>query len=162
MSLWNTSASHLGSCLGSQGDNAKGKSETGLEITYWFTWCFLSQVSSSGSPQTSLESHVFNVAVLPQTPKAPQLSLGSSLHMAVSDGTTQVAGVGVGKKQIRRVTGVGGCRKYPWKVEKLSIKNYECTDWKGEVGKRCKINILWNSYPFLRSQEEWQERKTEG
>ncbi|OWK55263.1 Extracellular matrix protein FRAS1 [Lonchura striata] len=43
---------------------------------------FQFQVSSSASPQTSLESHVFNVAVLPQTPKAPQLSLGSSLHMA--------------------------------------------------------------------------------
>ncbi|NXD29010.1 FRAS1 protein, partial [Spelaeornis formosus] len=44
---------------------------------------FQFQVSSSGSPQSSLESHVFNVAVLPQTPRAPQLSLGSSLHMAV-------------------------------------------------------------------------------
>ncbi|KAM7021681.1 LOW QUALITY PROTEIN: extracellular matrix organizing protein FRAS1 [Passerculus sandwichensis] len=44
---------------------------------------FQFQVSSSASPQASLESHVFNVAVLPQTPKAPQLSLGSSLHMAV-------------------------------------------------------------------------------
>lgn len=59
---------------------------------------FPSQVSSSANPQTSLESHVFNVAVLPQTPKAPQLSLGSSLHMAVSDDTTQVAGVGMGEK----------------------------------------------------------------
>lgn len=45
---------------------------------------FVLQVSSSASPQASLESHVFNVAVLPQTPRAPQLSLGSSLHMAVS------------------------------------------------------------------------------
>ncbi|XP_031463336.1 extracellular matrix protein FRAS1 [Phasianus colchicus] len=44
---------------------------------------FQFQVSSSVSPQASLESHVFNVAVLPQTPRAPQLSLGSSLHMAV-------------------------------------------------------------------------------
>ncbi|KAJ7411871.1 hypothetical protein BTVI_48371 [Pitangus sulphuratus] len=44
---------------------------------------FQFQVSSSASPQTTLESHVFNVAVLPQTPRAPQLSLGSSLHMAV-------------------------------------------------------------------------------
>ncbi|XP_016153247.1 PREDICTED: extracellular matrix protein FRAS1 [Ficedula albicollis] len=44
---------------------------------------FQFQVSSSASPQAGLESHVFNVAVLPQTPKAPQLSLGSSLHMAV-------------------------------------------------------------------------------
>ncbi|KFP28080.1 Extracellular matrix protein FRAS1, partial [Colius striatus] len=44
---------------------------------------FQFQVSSSVSPQTSLENHVFNVAVLPQTPRAPQLSLGSSLHMAV-------------------------------------------------------------------------------
>ncbi|KAF4802764.1 hypothetical protein TURU_022239 [Turdus rufiventris] len=44
---------------------------------------FQFQVSSSATPQTSLESHVFNVAVLPQTPKAPQLSLGSTLHMAV-------------------------------------------------------------------------------
>ncbi|XP_064005810.1 extracellular matrix organizing protein FRAS1 [Pogoniulus pusillus] len=44
---------------------------------------FQFQVSSSSRPQTSLESHVFNVAVLPQTPRAPQLSLGSSLHMAV-------------------------------------------------------------------------------
>ncbi|KFU86504.1 Extracellular matrix protein FRAS1, partial [Chaetura pelagica] len=44
---------------------------------------FQFQVSSSDGPQSSLESHVFNVAVLPQTPRAPQLSLGSSLHMAV-------------------------------------------------------------------------------
>ncbi|KAM6269950.1 LOW QUALITY PROTEIN: extracellular matrix organizing protein FRAS1 [Porphyrio hochstetteri] len=44
---------------------------------------FQFQVSSSASPQTSLKSHVFNVAVLPQAPRAPQLSLGSSLHMAV-------------------------------------------------------------------------------
>ncbi|XP_062470145.1 extracellular matrix organizing protein FRAS1 [Pezoporus occidentalis] len=44
---------------------------------------FQFQVSSSTSPQSSLQSHVFNVAVLPQTPRAPQLSLGSSLHMAV-------------------------------------------------------------------------------
>ncbi|NXS55143.1 FRAS1 protein, partial [Brachypteracias leptosomus] len=40
-------------------------------------------VSSSSRPQSSLESHVFNVAVLPQAPRAPQLSFGSSLHMAV-------------------------------------------------------------------------------
>lgn len=59
---------------------------------------FPPQVSSSASPQTSLESHMFNVAVLPQTPKAPQLSLGSSLHMAVSDNPTLMAGVGAGKK----------------------------------------------------------------
>ncbi|OXB58880.1 hypothetical protein ASZ78_012724 [Callipepla squamata] len=45
---------------------------------------FQFQVSSSASPQTGLESHVFNVAVLPQAPRAPQLSLGSSLHMAMS------------------------------------------------------------------------------
>ncbi|KFO84606.1 Extracellular matrix protein FRAS1, partial [Buceros rhinoceros silvestris] len=44
---------------------------------------FQFQVSSSAGPQATLESHVFNVAVLPQTPRAPQLSLGSSLHMAV-------------------------------------------------------------------------------
>ncbi|KAJ7419121.1 hypothetical protein WISP_55751 [Willisornis vidua] len=44
---------------------------------------FQFQVSSSASPQPALESHVFNVAVLPQTPRAPQLSFGSSLHMAV-------------------------------------------------------------------------------
>uniref|UniRef100_A0A8C9EKS7 Calx-beta domain-containing protein n=1 Tax=Pavo cristatus TaxID=9049 RepID=A0A8C9EKS7_PAVCR len=44
---------------------------------------FQFQVSSSASPQASLESHMFNIAVLPQTPRAPQLSLGSSLHMAV-------------------------------------------------------------------------------
>uniref|UniRef100_A0A8C4U634 VWFC domain-containing protein n=1 Tax=Falco tinnunculus TaxID=100819 RepID=A0A8C4U634_FALTI len=44
---------------------------------------FQFQVSGSASPQTSLKSHVFNVAILPQTPRGPQLSLGSSLHMAV-------------------------------------------------------------------------------
>lgn len=52
------------------------------QVSIHVTFC--SQVSSSASPQASLESHVFNVAVLPQTPRAPQLSLGSSLHMAVS------------------------------------------------------------------------------
>ncbi|XP_064918597.1 extracellular matrix organizing protein FRAS1 isoform X3 [Columba livia] len=34
-------------------------------------------------PQTSAESHVFSVAVLPQPPGAPRLSPGSSLHVAV-------------------------------------------------------------------------------
>lgn len=74
---------------------------------------FPCQVSSSAAPQTSLESHVFNVAVLPQTPKAPQLSLGSTLHMAVSDNTAQMVGVGVGKKKIIKVTGVEGVQKIP-------------------------------------------------
>ncbi|NWY04165.1 FRAS1 protein, partial [Nothoprocta ornata] len=44
---------------------------------------FQFQVSSSAAPPASTESHVFNVAILPRTPRAPQLSLGSSLHMAV-------------------------------------------------------------------------------
>ncbi|NXU54362.1 FRAS1 protein, partial [Turnix velox] len=44
---------------------------------------FQFQVSNSASPQAALESHIFNIAVLPQTPRAPQLSFGSSLHVAV-------------------------------------------------------------------------------
>lgn len=42
------------------------------------------QVSSATDAHTHLESRMFNIAILPQTPEAPQLSLGASLHMTVS------------------------------------------------------------------------------
>ncbi|KAM9238088.1 extracellular matrix organizing protein FRAS1 [Dugong dugon] len=43
------------------------------------------QVSSATDAQTHLESHVFNIAILPQTPEAPKLSLGASLHMTARE-----------------------------------------------------------------------------
>lgn len=45
---------------------------------------FVFQVSSATSAQEHLESHMFNIAILPQAPEAPKLSLGTSLHMTVS------------------------------------------------------------------------------
>ncbi|XP_025062352.1 extracellular matrix protein FRAS1 isoform X12 [Alligator sinensis] len=49
------------------------------------------QVSSATAPQTHLETHMFNIAVLPHTPKTLQLSLGSSLHMtALEDRVTVI------------------------------------------------------------------------
>nr|XP_014434426.2 LOW QUALITY PROTEIN: extracellular matrix protein FRAS1 [Pelodiscus sinensis] len=52
---------------------------------------FYFQVSSAATPQTHLETHVFNIAILPQLPEAPQLSLGSSLHMtALEDRVTVI------------------------------------------------------------------------
>ncbi|XP_074849859.1 extracellular matrix organizing protein FRAS1 isoform X2 [Carettochelys insculpta] len=52
---------------------------------------FYFQVSSAAAPQTHLETHVFNIAILPQLPEAPQLSLGSSLHMtALEDRVTVI------------------------------------------------------------------------
>lgn len=45
---------------------------------------FVSQVSSATDAQAHLENHMFNIAILPQAPEAPKLSLGTSLHMTVS------------------------------------------------------------------------------
>ena len=42
------------------------------------------QVSSATDAHAHLESRTFNIAILPQTTAAPQLSLGASLHMTVS------------------------------------------------------------------------------
>lgn len=42
------------------------------------------QVSSATDAHTHLESRVFNIAILPQTPDTPKPSLGASLHMTVS------------------------------------------------------------------------------
>lgn len=44
----------------------------------------VSQVSSATDAQAHPESHLFNIAILPQAPEAPKLSLGTSLHMTVS------------------------------------------------------------------------------
>ncbi|XP_037685994.1 extracellular matrix protein FRAS1 isoform X5 [Choloepus didactylus] len=46
---------------------------------------FRFQVSSAADAQTRLKSHMFNIAILPQTPEAPRLSLGSSLHMTARE-----------------------------------------------------------------------------
>lgn len=63
----------------------------GLEVQDQDPACAVSpQVSG---PQTSAESHVFSVAVLPQPPGAPRLSPGSSLHVAVSVNPLEMAGV---------------------------------------------------------------------
>ncbi|XP_060043899.1 extracellular matrix organizing protein FRAS1 isoform X2 [Erinaceus europaeus] len=52
---------------------------------------FRFQVSSAADAHSHLESRMFNVAILPQTPEAPQLSLGASLHMtAQEDGLTVI------------------------------------------------------------------------
>lgn len=49
------------------------------------------QVSSATEAQAHLESHMFNIAILPQAPEAPTLSLGTSLHMtAREDGLTVI------------------------------------------------------------------------
>ncbi|EGW11615.1 Extracellular matrix protein FRAS1 [Cricetulus griseus] len=49
------------------------------------------QVSSAADAHTHLESHMFNIAILPQAPEAPKLSLGTSLHMtAREDGLTVI------------------------------------------------------------------------
>ncbi|KAM5339144.1 extracellular matrix organizing protein FRAS1 [Glossophaga mutica] len=46
---------------------------------------FRFQVSSATDAHTHLESRTFNIAILPQTPEAPQLSLGASLHMTAQE-----------------------------------------------------------------------------
>ncbi|XP_012928771.1 extracellular matrix protein FRAS1 isoform X2 [Heterocephalus glaber] len=52
---------------------------------------FRFQVSRATDTQTHLESRVFNIAILPQTPEAPKRSLGTSLHMtAREDGLTVI------------------------------------------------------------------------
>uniref|UniRef100_A0A7N5KQV8 Extracellular matrix organizing protein FRAS1 n=1 Tax=Ailuropoda melanoleuca TaxID=9646 RepID=A0A7N5KQV8_AILME len=52
---------------------------------------FLFQVSSAADAHMHLESRTFNIAILPQTPEAPKLSLGASLHMtAREDGLTVI------------------------------------------------------------------------
>ncbi|XP_070468854.1 extracellular matrix organizing protein FRAS1 isoform X1 [Equus przewalskii] len=52
---------------------------------------FRFQVSSATDAHTQLESRVFNIAILPQMPDAPKLSLGASLHMtAREDGLTVI------------------------------------------------------------------------
>ncbi|KAM5158784.1 extracellular matrix organizing protein FRAS1 [Callospermophilus lateralis] len=49
------------------------------------------QVSRATDAQAHLESRVFNIAILPHTPEAPKLSLGTSLHMtAREDGLTVI------------------------------------------------------------------------
>ncbi|XP_029400865.1 extracellular matrix protein FRAS1 isoform X3 [Mus pahari] len=46
---------------------------------------FRFQVSSATSAREHLESHMFNIAILPQVPEAPKLSLGTSLHMTARE-----------------------------------------------------------------------------
>nr|XP_033819322.1 extracellular matrix protein FRAS1 isoform X2 [Geotrypetes seraphini] len=49
------------------------------------------QVSNGANPQRPLDSHVFNIGILPQIPGAPRLSPGSSLHMtALEDRLTVI------------------------------------------------------------------------
>lgn len=42
------------------------------------------QVSSATEARAHLDSHMFNIAILPQTPQAPTRSPGASLHLMVS------------------------------------------------------------------------------
>uniref|UniRef100_A0A8C3WYZ9 Fraser extracellular matrix complex subunit 1 n=1 Tax=Catagonus wagneri TaxID=51154 RepID=A0A8C3WYZ9_9CETA len=52
---------------------------------------FRFQVSSAPEPHAHLESRVFNIAILPQTPEAPKRSPGASLHLtAREDGLTVI------------------------------------------------------------------------
>ncbi|XP_062964839.1 extracellular matrix organizing protein FRAS1 isoform X1 [Cynocephalus volans] len=52
---------------------------------------FRFQVSSATDAQSRLESRMFNIAILPQTPEAPKLSPGTSLRMtAREDGLTVI------------------------------------------------------------------------
>ncbi|XP_073093519.1 extracellular matrix organizing protein FRAS1 isoform X4 [Manis javanica] len=52
---------------------------------------FSFQVSRATEAHAHLESHRFNIAILPQMPEAPKLSLGASLHMtAREDGLTVI------------------------------------------------------------------------
>ncbi|CAH6883331.1 Fras1 [Phodopus roborovskii] len=52
---------------------------------------FRFQVSSATDAQAHLESHMFNIAILPQAPETPKLSRGTSLHMtAREDGLTVI------------------------------------------------------------------------
>ncbi|XP_057358347.1 extracellular matrix organizing protein FRAS1 isoform X1 [Manis pentadactyla] len=52
---------------------------------------FSFQVSSATEAHAHLESRRFNIAILPQMPEAPKLSLGASLHMtAREDGLTAI------------------------------------------------------------------------
>uniref|UniRef100_A0A2K6FZ88 Extracellular matrix organizing protein FRAS1 n=1 Tax=Propithecus coquereli TaxID=379532 RepID=A0A2K6FZ88_PROCO len=46
---------------------------------------FRFQVSRAADAQTHLESRMFNIAILPQTPEAPKLSLETSLHMTARE-----------------------------------------------------------------------------
>nr|XP_044999993.1 extracellular matrix organizing protein FRAS1 isoform X3 [Jaculus jaculus] len=48
------------------------------------------QVSRTTDAKTHLESHLFNIAILPQTPEAPELSLGTSLHMTAREDSLTV------------------------------------------------------------------------
>lgn len=52
---------------------------------------FRFQVSSATEARAHLDSHMFNIAILPQTPQAPTRSPGASLHlMAREDGLTVI------------------------------------------------------------------------
>ncbi|XP_054995058.1 extracellular matrix organizing protein FRAS1 [Sorex araneus] len=52
---------------------------------------FRFQVSSATDAHTHLQSRMFNIAILPQTPEASKLSLGATLHMtAREDGLTVI------------------------------------------------------------------------
>ncbi|XP_012660764.1 extracellular matrix protein FRAS1 [Otolemur garnettii] len=51
---------------------------------------FRFQVSSAADVQTRLESRVFNIAILPQTPEAQKLSLEASLHMTAREDSLTV------------------------------------------------------------------------
>ncbi|XP_053260348.1 extracellular matrix organizing protein FRAS1 [Podarcis raffonei] len=52
---------------------------------------FRFQVSSAVAPQTHLETHLLNIAILPHTPESPMISLGSSFHMtALEDRVTPI------------------------------------------------------------------------
>ncbi|XP_069341542.1 extracellular matrix organizing protein FRAS1 [Eulemur rufifrons] len=51
---------------------------------------FRFQVSRATDAQSRLESRVFNVAILPQTPEAPELSPEASLHMAAREDSLTV------------------------------------------------------------------------
>ncbi|XP_061439271.1 extracellular matrix organizing protein FRAS1 isoform X3 [Rhineura floridana] len=52
---------------------------------------FRFQVSSTAIPQAHLETHMLNIAILPNTPESSMLSLGSSFHMtALEDRVTPI------------------------------------------------------------------------
>ncbi|XP_058403319.1 extracellular matrix organizing protein FRAS1 isoform X7 [Diceros bicornis minor] len=51
---------------------------------------FRFQVSSAANAHAQLESRLFNIAILPQTPEAPKLSLEASLHMTAREDSLTV------------------------------------------------------------------------
>lgn len=108
------------------------------------------QVSSATEAHTHLESRIFNIAILPQTPDAPKLSLGASLHMTVSWVGRPV--VSIWRRHADGFEGVScfciwqmaGSERRHWGQQQPALMSHFSLTWKRNLKFQSERKVTWN------------------